>query len=51
MITGPLGKILNVAVAAYVTTDARFKIYENLRDLRMLMLYCDTDYNLHPEGR
>jgi hypothetical protein len=34
---------VNVAVAAYVTTQARLKLYEYLNRLRQSVLYCDTD--------
>ena len=37
-----VGKNVNVAVAAYVTTQARFKLYEYLSKLRDSVLYCDT---------
>jgi hypothetical protein len=37
------GKNVNVAVAAYVTTQARLKLYEYLRELGESALYCDTD--------
>jgi len=37
------GKNVNVAVAAYVTTQARLKIYEYLREMGESVLYCDTD--------
>jgi len=33
------GKSVNVAVAAYVTTEGRLKLYE----LGKTVLYCDTD--------
>jgi hypothetical protein len=36
------GKKLNVAVAAYATTQARLKLYEYLRELGESVLYCDT---------
>ena len=32
-----------MAVAAYVTTQARLKLYEYLRDLGEYVPYCDTD--------
>ena len=38
-----VGKNVNVAVAAYVTTQARLKLYEYLSKLRESVLYCDTD--------
>jgi len=31
-----------VTVAAYVTTQARLKLYDNLRDLGPSVLYCDS---------
>ena len=37
------GKNVNVAVAAYVTTQANLKLYEYLRELGESVLYCDTD--------
>jgi hypothetical protein len=37
------GKKVNVAVAAYVTTQARLKLFEYLRELEESVLYCDTD--------
>jgi hypothetical protein len=37
------GKNFNVAVAAYVTTQARLKLYEYLRELGESALYCDPD--------
>jgi hypothetical protein len=37
------GKNVNVAVAAYVTTQARLKLYEYLRELGESILYCYTD--------
>ena len=37
------GKNVNVAVAAYVTTQARLKLYEYLSKLGDSVLYCDTD--------
>jgi hypothetical protein len=36
-------KNVNVAIAAYVTTQARLKLYEYLRTLDRSVLYCDTD--------
>jgi hypothetical protein len=36
------GKNVNVAVAAYVTTQARLKLYEYLREFGESVLYCDT---------
>jgi len=36
------GKNVNVAVAAYVTTQARLKLYGYLSKLGMSVLYCDT---------
>jgi hypothetical protein len=36
-------KNVNVAVAAYVTTQARLKLYEYLRELKESVLYYDTD--------
>jgi len=36
-------KNVNVAVAAYVTTQARVKLYEYLSKLGDSVLYCDTD--------
>jgi hypothetical protein len=37
------GKCVNVAVAAYVTTQARLKLYDYLNKLGKSVLYCDTD--------
>ena len=37
------GKNVNVAVAAYATTQAWLKLYEYLNELRESVLYCDTD--------
>jgi hypothetical protein len=37
------GKNINVVVAAYLTTQARFKLYEYLSKLGKTVLYCDTD--------
>jgi hypothetical protein len=37
------GKNVNVAVAAYVTTQARLKLYEYLGELSESVLYCDSD--------
>ena len=37
------GKIVNVAVSAYVTTQVRLKLYEYLRELGESVLYCYTD--------
>jgi len=37
------GKNVNVAVAAYVTTQARPKLYEYMSELGECVLYCDTD--------
>ena len=37
------GKNVNVAVAAYVTTQARLKLYEYLSKLGQSMLHSDTD--------
>jgi hypothetical protein len=37
------GKNVNVAVAAYVTTQARLKLYVYLSKLEQYILYCDTD--------
>ena len=36
-------KNVNVAVAAYVTTQVRLKLYEYLKKLGKSVLYCDTD--------
>jgi hypothetical protein len=36
------GKSVNVAVAAYVTTQARLKLYDYLNRLGQSVLYCDT---------
>jgi len=41
------GKNVNVAVAAYVTTEARLKLYEYLRKLGQSVLYCDTASVIH----
>ena len=32
-----------MAVTAYVTTQARLKLYDNLSELGESVLYCDTD--------
>jgi len=37
------GKYINMAVAAYVTTQARLKLYEYLSKLGESVLYCDID--------
>jgi len=37
------GKHVNVAVAAYVTTQARLKLYECLSELGQSAFYCDAD--------
>jgi hypothetical protein len=37
------GKSVNVAVAAYVTTQARLKLCDYLNKLGQFVLYCDTD--------
>ena len=37
------GKNVNVAVAAYLTTQARLKLYEYLSKLGEPVLYCDSD--------
>jgi len=37
------GKNVNVAVAAYVTTQVRLKFYEYLNESGESVLYCDTD--------
>ena len=37
------GKYVNVAVAAYVTTQHRRKLYKYLSKLGNSVLYCDTD--------
>ena len=37
------GKNVNMAVAAYVTTQAPLKLYEYLGKLGQTVLYCDTD--------
>ena len=37
------GKNVNVAVAAYVTTQARLKLYGYLSELGKSVLYCDVD--------
>jgi hypothetical protein len=37
------GKSVNVAVAAYVTTQARLKLYDYLNKLGESVLYCDTN--------
>jgi hypothetical protein len=39
----PTGKNVNIAVAAYVTTQARLKLYEYLNQLGECVFYCDTD--------
>jgi hypothetical protein len=38
-----VGKNVNAAVAAYITTQARIKLYEYLRKLEEPVFYCDTD--------
>jgi len=45
------GTNVNVEVAAYVTTDARLKLYEYLSKLRQSGLYCDTRCDISSEGR
>jgi hypothetical protein len=37
------GKNVNVPIGAYVTTQARLKLYEYLNRLGQSVLYCDTD--------
>jgi hypothetical protein len=37
------GKNVNVAVAAYVTSQAGLKLYEYLRELGQSALYCDIE--------
>jgi hypothetical protein len=37
---------VNVADAAYVTTQARLKLFEYLRELGESILYCDTDSSI-----
>ena len=37
------GKNVNAGVAAYVTTEARFKLYDYMSKLGQSVLYCDTD--------
>ena len=37
------GRNVNVAVAAYVTAQARLKLYQYLTELGESVLYCDTD--------
>ena len=36
-------KNVNVAVASYVTTQARLQLYDYLRELCESVFYCDTD--------
>jgi len=36
-------KNANVAIVAYVTTQARLKLYEYLRELGECVLYCETN--------
>ena len=43
------GKNVNVAVAAYVTTQVRLKLYEYLSKLDDSVLYCDRLGYLHSE--
>jgi hypothetical protein len=38
---------MNVAVAAYFTTQARLKLYEYRRVLGESVLYCDTDSTIY----
>ena len=38
-----IGKNINIAVAAYVATQARHKLYEYLSKLDDSVLYCDKD--------
>jgi len=45
------GKNVNVAVAAYVTTQARLKLYGHLSKLKKSVLYCDSDCYLRSKGR
>ena len=37
------GKNVIVAVAAYITTQTRLKLYEYLSELGEPVMYCDTD--------
>ena len=37
------GKNVNVAFSAYLTAQARLKVYEYLNKLGKSVLYCDTD--------
>jgi hypothetical protein len=37
------GKMVNIAVVAYVTTEARLKLYDYMNRLGQSVLYCDTD--------
>ena len=45
------GRKVNVAVAAYVTTQARLKLYEYLRELGESVLYCDRLGDLRSKGK
>jgi hypothetical protein len=45
------GKNVNVAVAAYVTTQARLKLYGYLSKFGKSVLCCDTDCYLRSKGR
>jgi hypothetical protein len=45
------GKNVNVAVAAYVATQGRLKVYEYLSKLGPSLLYRDIDCHLCSEGR
>jgi hypothetical protein len=39
----PTGKNVKVAVAGYVTTQSRFKVYVYMTEFDEYVLYCDTD--------
>jgi hypothetical protein len=45
------GKNVNVAVAAYITTEARLKLNEYLRELGESAMYCDRRGYLHSKSR
>jgi hypothetical protein len=44
------GNNVNVAVAAYVTTKSRLKLYEYLLVLCKSVLYCDTDSEIYVQS-
>lgn len=40
---------VSIAIAAYVTTGARLKLYSYLKDIQTSVLYCDTDSIIYVE--